>query len=106
MNGTFNGRLISASDEVKPMSRSLLLAVLFGAAISMTAGAQPGASPAQRIAVTVDAVKTGPPISPYLYGQFIEHIADTVNRSLWAEMVDDRKFFHDINSKPAPPPRG
>ena len=76
--------------------------------LAAAAAAQPPGSPAQRIAVTVDAAKTAPPISPYLYGAFIEHIADKINRSLWAEMLDDRKFFHDINSKPVPesPGRG
>jgi len=80
-----------------------LAVALAGAACAQTSGA-----PEKRIAVTVDATKTAPPISPYLYGGFIEHIADTVNRSLWAEMIDDRKFFNDINSKPVPqaPGRG
>ncbi|HXB74523.1 MAG TPA: hypothetical protein VNY05_40180 [Candidatus Acidoferrales bacterium] len=53
------------------------------------------------IIVSIDAAKTAPPISPYIYGQFIEHIGDLVNRSLWAEMLDDRKFYNDINSKPS-----
>jgi alpha-N-arabinofuranosidase len=61
-------------------------------------------APAQRIAVTVNAAKTGAPVSPYLYGQFIEHIADTVNRSVWAELIDDRKFYYAIDSKTAAPP--
>ena len=60
-----------------------------------------------RIAVTIDAGETRAPISPYMYGQFIEHIGDLVNRSLWAEMLDDRKFYYAINSEnPAPPPAG
>jgi alpha-N-arabinofuranosidase len=36
---------------------------------------------------------TGAPITRYIYGQFIEHLGDTVNKGLWAEMLDDRKFF-------------
>ena len=52
------------------------------------------------MAVVIDAGKTGAPISPYIYGQFIEHIGDLVNRSLWAEMVDDRKFYYPITPKP------
>ena len=69
--------------------------------------AQTPAAAGKRIAATVDASKTGPTISPYLYGQFIEHIGDTINRSLWAEMIDDRKFYYAINSHPpAPPARG
>jgi alpha-N-arabinofuranosidase len=62
----------------------------------------PGAS-GERITATIDAAKTSAPVSPYLYGQFIEHIADTVNRSVWAEMIDDRKFYYTIDSKTAAP---
>jgi alpha-N-arabinofuranosidase len=72
---------------------------LAGAACAQTSGA-----PEKRIAVTVDAAKTASPVSPYLYGQFIEHIGDTVNRSLWAEMIDDRKFYYTVDSKTAAPP--
>ncbi len=76
-----------------------------GIALALAAAAPqtPGA-PEKRIAVTVDAAKTATPVSPYLYGQFIEHIADTVNRSVWAEMIDDRKFYYAIDSKTAAPP--
>jgi alpha-N-arabinofuranosidase len=63
--------------------------------------AQPANAPAERISVNIDAGTTAPPISPYLYGQFIEHIGDLINRSLWAEMLDDRKFYDEINSKPS-----
>ena len=50
--------------------------------------------------MSIDAGKTAPTISPYIYGQFIEHIGDLINRSLWAELLDDRKFYNDITSKP------
>jgi alpha-N-arabinofuranosidase len=76
-----------------------LAVALAGAACAQTPGA-----PEKRIAVTVDAAKTAPPISPYLYGQFIEHIGDLVNRSIWAEMIDDRKFYYPVDSKTAAPP--
>jgi alpha-N-arabinofuranosidase len=65
--------------------------------------AQNPSAPERRISATVDAAKMGAPVSPYLYGQFIEHIADTVNRSVWAEMIDDRKFYYTIDSKTAAP---
>ena len=52
------------------------------------------------MAVVIDAGRTGAPISPYIYGQFIEHIGDLVNRGLWAEMLDDRKFYYPITAKP------
>lgn len=56
--------------------------------------AQPSA-----INATVDASHTGPPISKYLYGQFIEHLAGVINNGFWAEMVDDRKFYFPVTSQ-------
>ena len=66
--------------------------------------AQNAGAPGKRITATVDAGRTAAPISPYLYGQFIEHIGDTVNRSVWAEMIDDRKFYYKIASQTEAPP--
>lgn len=85
------------------MPRKALPLVLFAALVTAGTGAQTSSAPEQRIAVTVDAGKTRAPISPYLYGQFIEHIGDLVNRSVWTEMLDDRKFYHAVNSETAPP---
>ncbi len=59
--------------------------------------------------VQIDTQKTAPVVSPYEYGMFIEHINGTMYRSLWAEMVDDRKFYFSISSKDpeyAPQTRG
>src|ERR1041384_2706482 len=84
------------------MSRKLQV-VLLAAVLTASAGAQTSTVPGKHIAVTVDAAKTGAPISPYLYGQFIEHIGDLVNRSVWAEMLDDRKFYYPISSEPSAP---
>jgi alpha-L-arabinofuranosidase len=56
------------------------------------------------------ATKISPPISKYEYGMFIEHLGSLVYRSLWSEMLDDRKFYFPISSQkpgtPAGPPRG
>ena len=56
------------------------------------------------IAATVDASKVGEPITRYIYGQFIEHLGDFINRGLWAEMLDDRKFFYPVNAQEEPEP--
>src|SRR5664279_1856915 len=60
------------------------------------------------ISATIDVSKAGAPISKYIYGQFLEHIGGIVNNGVWAEMLDDRKFYYPINShQPAEdPPRG
>jgi alpha-L-arabinofuranosidase len=44
----------------------------------------------------IDATGTHAPISGNIYGQFIEHIANIINHGLWAEMLDDRKFYYPV----------
>lgn len=59
--------------------------------------------------VTIDARQTADPVSKYLFGSFIEHIGNLIYRSMWAEMLDDRKFYFPIVSKdpePAQRPQG
>jgi alpha-N-arabinofuranosidase len=59
----------------------------------------------QPVHATIDASKTGAPISKYIYGQFLEHGGDIVNEGVWAEMLADRKFYYPISSKaPQEPP--
>jgi hypothetical protein len=43
--------------------------------------------------ISVDAAAIGEPISPYIYGQFIEHLGKCIYGGIWAEMLEDRKFF-------------
>ncbi len=46
--------------------------------------------------VTIDAEKVGRPISKYIYGQFIEHLGRCIYGGIWAEMIEDRKFYYPI----------
>jgi len=55
---------------------------------------------------TIDGSKTGAPISRNIYGQFLEYIGGIVNNNIWSEMLDDRKFYFEINSRPAAEPSG
>ncbi len=55
-----------------------------------------------RMAATVDVDKVGAPISKYLYGQFIEHLGRCIYDGLWAEMLQDRKFFFAVTDHYAP----
>ena len=50
----------------------------------------------QSVDVTINPEVTHAPISKYVYGQFVEHIGSLMNSGLWAEMVDDRKFYNPI----------
>jgi len=76
----------------------LLLATLLFATIAC--------AQTQPVNATIDASKTSAPISKYVYGQFLEHIAGIVNNGIWAEMLDDRKFFYPITSHPPAEPAG
>lgn len=75
-----------------------VLAALFLAALSF--------AQTQPVNATIDASKTGAPISKYIYGQFLEHIGGVVNNNIWAEMLDDRKFYFPITSQQPAEPAG
>ena len=60
----------------------------------------------QPVHATIDASKTSAPISKYIYGQFLEHIGGIVNNGIWAEMLEDRKFYYPITSHPPAEPTG
>lgn len=53
-------------------------------------------------AVTLDPSKTGEPISPYIYGQFIEHLGRCIYGGIWAEMLEDRKFYYAAGERQSP----
>ena len=55
------------------------------------------------LAVKIDAQQTKAPVSNYIYGGFIEHGGTLIYRSLWSEMLDDRKFYFPISSKDTEP---
>jgi len=46
--------------------------------------------------VKIDVEKTKEPISKYIYGQFIEHLGRCIYGGIWAEMLEDRKFYYPI----------
>ena len=50
--------------------------------------------------VGIDVSHTSAPISRCIYGQFLEHIGGLVNKGIWAEMLDDGKFYFPITSHP------
>jgi alpha-N-arabinofuranosidase len=54
------------------------------------------------IEVKVDAAKTGAPINPFIYGQFIEHMGRCIYGGIWAEMLEDRKFYFPITANYSP----
>ena len=73
-------------------SPAVLLAVLFLSAVCT--------AETRTVNVAIDTAKTGAPISKYVYGQFLEHGGNIVNEGVWAEMLEDRKFYNPVTSKP------
>jgi alpha-N-arabinofuranosidase len=60
------------------------------------------AAAATAIAAGIDARNTGHPISNLMFGGFLEHGGNLINYSLWSEVLEDRKFYHPVDSKPLP----
>ncbi|MBL9135070.1 MAG: hypothetical protein JNK85_04345 [Verrucomicrobiales bacterium] len=52
--------------------------------------------------LTIDASKTGEPLSPNVYSQFIEHLGRCIYGGIWAEMLEDRKFHYTITTNYQP----
>jgi alpha-N-arabinofuranosidase len=57
-------------------------------------------APNQPVLAKVNAAVTNAPISPYVYGQFVEHAGNMLYSSLWSELLDDRKFYYPVGPKP------
>jgi alpha-L-arabinofuranosidase len=54
---------------------------------------------AQNPTLRVNLNQTGEPISPYIYGQFIEHLGRCIYGGIWAEMLEDRKFYYPVDGE-------
>ncbi len=50
----------------------------------------------------VEAGKKKEPISKFIYGQFIEHLGRCIYGGIWAEMLQDRKFFYGVGAGESP----
>ena len=45
-------------------------------------------------AMAITSLEAGNEISPLIYGEFLEHIPGCVYGVIWAEMLEDRKFYY------------
>jgi alpha-N-arabinofuranosidase len=78
------------------VSAAPLLALVMAA---LPRASSPAAETPTETTVTIDAAATREPISPYVYGQFIEHLGRCIYGGLWAEMLEDRKFFYPVTGE-------
>jgi alpha-L-arabinofuranosidase len=75
--------------------RPLVCALVLAGSVASSRAAAP-------IDVKLDSAKTGAPINPLIYGQFIEHLGRCIYGGIWAEMLEDRKFYFPITPTYAP----
>jgi len=74
------------------MKQPLLISII----IALSSLAIPGCGPEEINEVSIDISNTGQPIEKYIYGQFIEHLGKCIYGGIWAEMVEDRKFYYPV----------
>ena len=55
--------------------------------------------PSSQGVARIDTEDARPGISPYIYGQFIEHLGRCIYGGIWAEMLEDRKFYFPVDGK-------
>jgi alpha-N-arabinofuranosidase len=53
-------------------------------------------------AVKIDIADRKEPMSEYIYGQFIEHLGRCIYGGIWAEMLEDRKFWYAPGERESP----
>ena len=57
---------------------------------------------AETVTVKLDLKDRGANINPFIYGQFIEHLGRCIYGGIWAEMLEDRKFYFPVTENYAP----
>lgn len=53
-------------------------------------------------AIELDVRKEQARMSEYIYGQFIEHLGKCIYGGIWAEMIEDRKFWYEPGTGRSP----
>ncbi|NLT65027.1 MAG: alpha-N-arabinofuranosidase [Acidobacteria bacterium] len=71
--------------------RMIFLIIAIGILFSAATGAEP-------VTATIDASRPGAPVTPLIFGGFME----PATTGVWAEMLADRKFLNEITSKEPP----
>ena len=82
------------------MKSGLLLGLLCSVVSAAVYGQEASASAAAqaRPAITIDAAAARHPMSADIYSQFIEHLGRCIYGGIWAEMLEDRKFFYNVTA--------
>src|ERR1051326_2311480 len=81
------------------MNRREFITAQVAAAAMLQEGRKAFAAPPENIQVAIDAAKTGAPITPLIFGGYM----DPPTTRVWAEMLTDRKFANPITLASAAP---
>lgn len=109
VTGTADWQQLQVEFDVEDQD-SLQINCLFGGFGSATGKAwfddvrleQIGQREVPRPELTIHASKVGEPMSENIYSQFIEHLGRCIYGGIWAEMLEDRKFYFPIQAEYAP----
>jgi alpha-N-arabinofuranosidase len=82
------------------MNRREFLAASVAGAAMMQQGMTAFAATAENLQVTIDASRSGEPVTPLIFGGYME----PATTGVWAEMLTDRKFANSITSAVAAAP--
>ncbi len=80
------------------MNRREFLAASVAGAAMLKRGATAFTAPEEKIKIEIDAAKAGEPITPLIFGGYME----PATTRAWAEMLSDRKFYQPISSATPP----
>ena len=91
-------------DKLPSITRRNMLLGTAGLAGALSVPSYAAVSTSAPLKGIIDVNKKFPPINPYIYGGFLEHGANIINHTMWAEMLDDRKFYYGVLEKEEPKP--
>lgn len=86
------------------INRRHLIVGTAGLAALWGSNAQAASATPSAIQASVDTRQRLAPINPFIYGGFLEHGANIINHTMWAEMLHDRKFFYGVLETEEPKP--
>ncbi len=84
---------------MRKSKRGLLGQLCIMAALAIGSAPCPARPHTAGLHARIDVTQQSRPVSPYEYGMFIEPIGNLVARTLWAQMLDDRKFYFPVVEK-------
>lgn len=91
-------------DKLSAITRRNMLLGTAGLAGALSIPSYAVASTSAPLKGVINTNKKFPPINPYIYGGFLEHGANIINHTMWAEVLHDRKFYYGVLAAEEPKP--